>query len=469
VNLYPRRSLMLATVAGVSLTTAAVVGIGSDRPLAITAFFATIGIVTAVVLAVTRFEMVTYLMIGCRTAIDLTHPGTDDGALRFSVLITGAYAGISVLWLIIRRSDRPVRITPLFIGVAGIAAAAVLSGLISDERVKALTGASRWVFLTVLVLVLDNLITDQRAARRLLVAIAASTFVPVLLGVWQLVGERDRLVEGIFRIEGSFAHPNTYGFYLAVIGLALFALIRSLPGALKPAARVWLFVVIVSLVYTFSRTSYAAFAVGVVAIAMAGRRWLLLGLTVISISIAPLIPAIGDRLADLGEGTTLRGTPGNSLTWRIDYWQTVIEAGEGRRVTGVGLGVVSEITESGREPHNDFVRSFVELGAIGLIAYVGFLLALGWQARNALARTRDRRSAEPPDMSQCLAEGFAGIFAAYLIESVTGNPMTQLIILWYVIALAVAALPTLPTRPPVGTASSGHREDLSLRSSRVHG
>ena len=465
MNSYQRRSLLLATVAGVSLTIAAVVGIDSDRPQALTAFFATIGVVTAVVLAVTRFEMVTYLMIACRTAIDLTHPGTDDGTLRFSVWITGAYAGISILWLITRRSDRPVRITPLCLGVAGVAAAAVLSGLIADDRVKALTGASRWVFLTVLVLVLDNLISEQKV-RRLLVAIAASTFVPVLLGVWQLIGDRDRLVEGIFRIEGSFAHPNTYGFYLAVIGLALIASIRSLPGALKPAARVWLLVVIVSLVYTFSRTSYAAFAVGVVAIAMVGRRWLLLGLAVISIVVAPLIPAIGDRLADLGEGTTLRGTPGNSLTWRIDYWQTVIEAGEGRRVTGVGLGVVSEITESGREPHNDFVRSFVELGAIGLVAYVGFLLALGWQARNALARTRERRSAIPPDMSRCLAEGFAGIFAAYLIESVTGNPMTQLIILWYVIALAVAALPAPPT---VDARSSGHRESQSLRPIQMHG
>ena len=211
----------------------------------------------------------------------------------------------------------------------------------------------------------------------------------------------------------------------------------SLPGIQKLLARALLLLVIVSLVLTYSRTSYAAFALGVIVIAIVGRRWLLLGITLATIAVAPLIPASGDRLADLGEGATLRGTPGNSLTWRLDYWQTVVEVGEGRRATGVGLGVVSEMTDSGREPHNDFVRSFVELGAIGLAAYLGFLAVMGSQVYAALMRTRS--GAERRGMPRCLAEGFAGIFAAYLVESVTGNPMTQLILLSYVVVLALAA------------------------------
>jgi O-antigen ligase len=198
-----------------------------------------------------------------------------------------------------------------------------------------------------------------------------------------------------------------------------------------------LLVVTGSLVVTYSRTSYAAFAVGVIVIALVGRRWLLLAVTLATIAVAPFVPAVGERLADLSEGPTLRGTPGNSLTWRLDYWQTVVEVGEGRRATGVGLGVVSELTDSGREPHNDFVRSFVELGAIGLAAYIGFLLVMGWQVLTTLVRAQSET--EPPGLPRCLAEGFAGIFAAYLIESATGNPMTQLILLSYVVALALAA------------------------------
>lgn len=459
------RGWMIAVLGPVSLAIVGIAVIGSNRPLAVALFVGTIVLVAAIVLGVSRFEWLTLLMIAGRTAIDLTHPGADQEALRLSMLITGLYTLISIIWLILRRFERPLRISPISISVAVVAAAAILSGLLSDDRVTALIGASRWVFLTVFVVVLDNLMTDQRTVRRVLLAVGASTIVPLVFGAWQLIEGRGRLIGGISRIEGSFAHPNTYGFYLTVIGLALTAVIRSLPGVQKLISRILLLVVIASLVATYSRTSYGAFAVGVIVIAIVGRRWLLLAMTLVTIAVAPFVPAVGERLADLDEGPTLRGTPGNSLTWRLDYWQTVVEVGEGRRATGVGLGVVSELTDSGREPHNDFVRSFVELGAIGLAAYLGFLLVMGWQVRTTLIRTQSET--EPPGLPRCLAEGFAGLFAAYLIESVTGNPMTQLILLSYVVALALAACQSGRNvgAPPIRRDSA----DVGRRPEPVHG
>jgi putative inorganic carbon (hco3(-)) transporter len=435
-NQYERGRL-LVVLGPVSLAIVGVAVLVSNRLMVGIVFIGTVVLIASIVIGVRHFEFLTLLMIGGRTAIDLAHPGVDEEALRLSVLVTGLYTLISVVWLIVRRLERPLRISPIGKAVAVVTMTAILSGVLSDERVAALIGASRWVFLSVFVVVLDNLLTDQRAVRRLLVAIGVSTIVPLGFGIWQLVEGQGRLIDGISRIEGSFAHPNTYGFYLAVIGLALIGVIRSLPIAQKLIARALLLVVVASLVVTYSRTSYAAFAAGVIVMAILGRRWMLLGITLVTIAVAPLIPAVGGRLADLGEGATLRGTPGNSLTWRLDYWQTVVEVGEGRRATGVGLGVVSELTDSGREPHNDFVRAFVELGVIGLAAYVVFLLVMGWQARTALRRTQPETGR--PGLPRCLAEGFAGICAAYLVESVTGNPMTQLILLSYVIALALAA------------------------------
>ncbi|MGH9894557.1 MAG: hypothetical protein ACREA0_21775, partial [bacterium] len=151
----------------------------------------------------------------------------------------------------------------------------------------------------------------------------------------------------------------------------------------------------------------------------------------------------------IGDGSTIRGTPGDSLAWRVDYWQDVVEAGEVRRVTGLGLGVVSDTTLQGREPHNDLVRAFVELGTIGLVAYLSFLFALGRQARRALLLTTTAPG--PSGLPRALAIGFAGIFAAYLVGSLSSNLMTQLILLWYVAALAVAS--GLPAR--------SHAKDLS--------
>jgi hypothetical protein len=47
-------------------------------------------------------------------------------------------------------------------------------------------------------------------------------------------------------------------------------------------------------------------------------------------------------------------------------------------------------------------------------------------------------------LPRALAIGYAGIFAAYVVGSLTGNLMTQLVLLWYVAALAVAS--GLPAR-----------------------
>lgn len=121
----------------------------------------------------------------------------------------------------------------------------------------------------------------------------------------------------------------------------------------------------------------------------------------------------------------------------MDYWHDVLAAGEGRRVTGLGLGLVSDVTAQGREPHNDFIRSFVELGAIGLTAYLALLAAIAWQVRASIARTS--RAKGPQGLPRALATGYFGVFAAYLVTSLTGNLMTQLILLWYVFAIAVAA------------------------------
>ena len=430
--------LRVVLVGAASFAVGAAAVATSDRPLLALTLLGTLALGAAAWLAVTRFELLTLLMIAGRTAIDLAHGGPGDETLRLSVLITGAYTVVSIAWLIVRWSQHPLRFSPISKAVAVLTATAITSGFLSEDRVEALTGASRWIFLTIFVVVLDNLVKDERAVRRLLLAVCASTIVPLAVGLWQFVADRGRLSDGISRVQGSFAHPNTYGFYLAVIGIALLAVIKSLPTLHRVASRVLLLLVTVSLIVTYSRTSYVAFAAGVLVLGIAGRRWLLLAVTLIAIAAAPLVPAIGERLADIGEGPTLRGTPGNSLTWRLDYWKDVIEVGEGRRVTGVGLGVVSDLTEQGREPHSDFVRSFVELGALGLAAYVGFLFVIGVQARGALRRTRTKTG--PSTLPRGLAEALAGIYVAYLVESLTGNPMTQLILLWYVLALAVAAV-----------------------------
>ena len=96
------------------------------------------------------------------------------------------------------------------------------------------------------------------------------------------------------------------------------------------------------------------------------------------------------------------------------------------------------------EPHNDFLRSYVELGAIGLFAYLALLGSIGWQIHLATRRTLAAKGR--PGLPRSLAIGYLGVFAAYAVGSITSNLMTQLILLWYVFAVGVAA--SLPARVP---------------------
>jgi len=433
-------------VASLAIPAAAVAA--SRDPLITATVAAAVGLILVFAIALTRFELLTFLMIAARTAIDITHSSDSEQGLSLSAIVTGAYTLTAFVWLLARRIRRPLRLSKVAIAAIAVAGAAVLSGALSTDREQALLGASRWVFLAVFLVVLENLIVDEKQVHRLLIAICVSTVVPLGLGTWQLLAGGGRVIDGIMRIEGSFAHPNSYGFYLAVVGIGLIALIGHIPRLFRVVGLALLPVILINLVATFSRTSYVAFVVGVFAVAFLARRWALLAFTVAAVSAMPLIPGVSERFADLGEGTTIRGTPGDSLSWRIDYWEDVINAGEGWRVTGLGLGVVSDTTEQGREPHNDLLRAYVELGVIGLVAFLSFLLALGWHIRRALSGAPSASGSR--GLPRALVIGNAGIFSAYLVGSITGNLMTQLILLMYVVAFAAAAGPS--TRCDIGDA-----------------
>ena len=427
-------------VASIAIPAAAV--IAARYPLVTAVVAAGIGLVAALTLALTNFELFTLIMVAARTAIDISYATDTDQGLRLSMLVTGAYVVAAVVWLLTRQLERPLRISFVTGTATVVAFAALLSAALSTDREQALLGAARWVFLVVFLVALENLITDQKSVRRLLIAVGISTIVPLTLGTQQLISESGRLIDGISRVEGSFAHPNTYGFYLAMIGIGLIAILKHVPRKWRVICTILLAAVLVNLVATYSRTSYVAFAVGLLVVTILSRRWLLLAVTVVAVAAMPLIPGVAERFTDIGADRTLRGTPGDSLAWRIEYWGDVVAAGEGRRATGLGFGVVSDTTAQGREPHNDLLRAYVELGVIGLAAYLLFLVALGWQIRRSLAGATP--AAGPAGFPHALAAGYAGIFAAYVVGSLTSNLMTQLVLLWYVAALAVAS--GLPAR-----------------------
>lgn len=431
----------LAVVVGAVLTSAS--------PVLASATIIACAVALTAWLAVTRFELFTLVMIAARTAVDIAHTGADAGPLRLSAIVTGVYTVAAVGWLVRRRIRGRLRVSAVSVWVAVFALIALISAGFSAEPAVALDGASKWIFLAAFVLVLDNLIVDGRSVQKVLIAVVASTLVPLTMGMWQFFfGAVES--DGLPRIEGSFSHPNTFGFYLVVIVLVLVAVMPEIKRSWRVPAGLILLASIVSLMATYSRTSYASLLIGLGVLIVLGRRWALLAICAIALAASLMFPGVQERVSDIGTATTVRGTSGDTLSWRLGYWQVVMEAGEDQRITGLGLGVASQVTDQGREPHNDYLRALVEVGILGLLAYIGLMAAIGRSIFRALRVTNSNSRHGP--LSRALAEGFAAVFAAYLVGSLTGNLMTQLVLLWYVLAVGVVA--TVPFEPGRRIASS---------------
>jgi O-antigen ligase len=101
-------------------------------------------------------------------------------------------------------------------------------------------------------------------------------------------------------------------------------------------------------------------------------------------------------------------------------------------VTGIGLKVTQNMTDQSKEPHNDYLRAYVETGLVGLAGYLGLLVALAVTAKRVVRAAKR-------GLERGVALGFAGVVAGFIAVSLVSNVISQVIFLWYFFALAAAA------------------------------
>ncbi len=176
----------------------------------------------------------------------------------------------------------------------------------------------------------------------------------------------------------------------------------------------------------------------------------------LSIAALLLIPQFSSRftsLADVGPG----GQPsGNSLAWRIGYWTEVLPLANSNPVTGIGLNSTQLITDEAKQPHNDFIRAYVETGLLGLGAYLAMLIALVGLGGRAV------RASPPGSFERGVAAGFLGCAVAFIAVSIAANVLSSVALLWYLFAFAAAAAfvarqrSTQYSDPLVETGGSSH-------------
>ena len=244
----------------------------------------------------------------------------------------------------------------------------------------------------------------------LLKAIVYSSIVPTTIGLLELAFFRDP--SG--RVQSTFIHPNGFAFYLMVILGVIFFLLSSSVIQFRSLTRRLMFpyaaLLLGLLVMTQTRSAWIGTFIIVIAYAtLIDRRYLL------ALPLLPLllfIPAVGDRLADLEQGTEFTGAMGskadalNSFAWRELMWESAIADAAESPMFGKGLASfapnslvffpLADATKKtyyrgGIGAHSAYVQTFYETGAVGFACYL--LIYLSLLARIARSFRKDPRGA----------------------------------------------------------------------------
>jgi O-antigen ligase len=417
---------------------ASFVGAG-DYPKALIVLGA-VGALALLVLALTQFELFVLTCLLLRSSLDAIGAG-ETAVSNPASLLSLFFMGAALLWLAGRayRGDRLLSdLTPALLFFA---AACILSTLTSQLRDVSLVELSRLMSIVVMAIVLERLASTPAAVRRILLAVFGSALIPVFaaglayLAGHPLLDRRAALADGVRRVRATFDQANGFSRYLMfllIMGVALYPHLRKrwrLP-ALAGLAGLGVLEIL-----TYTRSSWLALVVGLLVVGWYQSKKLLAVIVVVLLGVSLFVPSVVDRFteltADNGPDTALTGS-GNSLAWRFSYWTDIIGLASDNPVSGIGPHVTDVISRGEKQPHNDFLRAYVELGAIGLTAYLLMLFALGRVAARSL---RDAHRG----WQRGVAVGFTGCFVAFIVVSLVANVMSQSVVMWYFFAFAACA------------------------------
>jgi O-antigen ligase len=208
-------------------------------------------------------------------------------------------------------------------------------------------------------------------------------------------------------VFGFFQSPNTLGAaasLLMLIGAGLMIQRIAEKEAVKwavPAIAIVLIGGVVVLALSRSRGALATVGVGLVAFALLGRYREALGRKPRPAFIVGLIVIIGGLLAVIGHGLAHGRLPTSTLTFRWQYWVGAARMIRQHPALGTGwsnfyLDYLAQrlpnAPEEIKDPHNFLVRFFSELGIVGGVLVIIWVIGLWWE----LCVRADREQAGNP-------------------------------------------------------------------------
>ncbi|MEO0757328.1 MAG: O-antigen ligase family protein [Cyanobacteria bacterium J06648_16] len=259
-----------------------------------------------------------------------------------------------------------------------------------------------WVrlFSWLMVYLLIMQLKDRLHPAQIVTALFCSTVLPLLAAALQMVLPASALpaflahrgnaftdLENASRINGTLGHPNAFVTFL-ILFLALsywqatsrkqqwpwYALMGVLTffivGTKALVGLVMLVVLIVMLIapkLTLSKLLGSTVLIGLALIAFGSTEF---GRERLSLFVD--MPFFNADL-DVSRAILLRQTSINSFYWRLEQWTFLLKAWQQHPWLGYGFDSPRYLTHFGSAAHNDYIRSLVEGGIVGFIAFITFI------------------------------------------------------------------------------------------------
>jgi putative inorganic carbon (HCO3(-)) transporter len=394
-------------------------------------------------------EAVILILVVARSSVDgVMELFTLFAGSPLSMNLSGAINSMAVGLGLLALARRLVRRQPFLVSAPGWTYALfLLACLISiPGSVDPAGGIKEWARLgsgLAIYLMVAEVVHDERHARRFVIAILASSLVPLAVAVWQWLTGGGYFFLGFVgtefanRPEGTFGHPAALGSYLVILLTLLITLFYSISSrAVRTLFLGWAAAATAALALTLARTQWLGMVVSGSVLGLL-KRWRVAMLAIaLAVMLVLAVPLLRERL-----------TATHSVGWRIDLWQAATTLAWPPTLRGLGLAtspwhINQLLPKVEAPPHDDYLKVLMETGVLGIMAYGAWLLALVRHAWLAY------RHAEQPAIAW-RAAGLLAIVAAGCIMSIADNYLGYTAVQWYLWALA-ALVPARGRWPRTG-------------------
>ncbi len=380
--LLPRHSAVIATVIGLLCTAVASI-VGASPLIGVVVAF---GII-AVALAFSAPHILLFVLLVIRMSIDATARYFTVPINTTTTLTLPQLLGIGVFILgviiVVRERERIKHIPLLYAFILLIAwtAGSFFVSISPSPLTTTLYDVLRITTIFTIYILAFTTITSHQRFYALLITLLTGSLIPLGTALIQSItntGYTD-IVFDVPRVFGTFMHPNIFSTYLiAMVAVSILMLYTTHSRALHTITILLIALYSTIIIFTFARVSWIAlFVLGSIIAATHFKR-ILPFVIALPLLLYVTFPAFHARVTE-----ALHPGVDSSITWRIGLWNDTITRTiiDNRMLYGNGAGTFSTVAEGVRgnrfgstDPHNEYVRSFVEGGIVGLSIFLLFVL-----------------------------------------------------------------------------------------------